>query len=101
MKLIEEKSRLSLLDNGFVRYDEEYRRLNNCEDRWMPYQDGFIYDIGHSRRGQSYYLFVGDGSLGISILGSEPDGAGGMIGLPNKIIELFENGIICKSENAG
>ena len=51
-----------------------------------------IYNIGHSRRGQFYYLIVKDKEF--SLFASEPDGDGGAIKMPRVIIDLYESGLI-------
>lgn len=62
-------------DNGNVVADCDYK-----------------YEIGHSRRGQFYYLLVKNRSL--QLYASEPDGSGGKVGCPDVLIRLIKDGIL-------
>ena len=53
----------------------------------------YIYDLGHSRRGQHYYIIVNE-SRNFNIIATEPDGSGGVCELGNILIELLENNLI-------
>ena len=72
---------------GFELYDNE--EVSECF-----YVDGYAYCIGHSRRGQHYYLLVDSNSREISIYASEPDGSGGSINCPDILLKMFLDGII-------
>jgi len=52
-----------------------------------------IYEIGHSRRGQFYYVLCSyEGEF--SLFASRPDGAGGVVKFPDIIIQLVLDEVI-------
>jgi len=65
------------------------------EDSVLYYfQNVYVYEIGHSRRGQFYYLLFNVNTKTFEILATEPDGSGGSVELPNILIDLIKNEII-------
>ena len=54
----------------------------------------YKFKIGHSRRGQFYYLLVKEATRKIIIYATEPDGSGGVIGCPDVLVKLINDGII-------
>lgn len=80
---------------GFEKLDDVYKENYNVDDSDNLYfLNGYIYTLGHSRRGQFYYLlcsFIGD----FSIYASKPDGSGGALNLSDPIfLNLIKDGII-------
>ena len=55
------------------------------------------YYLGHSRRGQMYYLLV-DEALNIRLYASPPDGGGGSLLMPDVLIRLHKAGLIKEGE---
>ena len=47
----------------------------------------YIYDCGHARRGQRYYILVSK-NREVSIYSTKPDGSGGKVSLPRILIYL-------------
>ena len=80
-----------LLDYGFVEVDKE-----EDEDDESPYMVDYDYkfEIGHSRRGQFYYLLVKESTRKIIIYATKPDGSGGVIGCPDVLVKLISDGVI-------
>ena len=60
------------------------------------FADSWVFNIGHSRRGQFYYIIVGEARK-INIYASDPDGSSGQIGLPDVLTDLIRNDVIIKS----
>lgn len=93
MKIKENINLEILLDYGFVKVDKEEE--DERDDSTLSYYD-YSFNIGHSRRGQFYYLLVSEKSRIINIYASKSDGSGCSIELTSKLIDLFENGLIEK-----
>lgn len=51
-----------------------------------------VYHVGHSRRGQHYYLLADKATLEISIIASKGDGDGSSVLLPNILVTMIKNG---------
>lgn len=85
-----------LKDYGFHVLDEDYKKENGLNDSPIEYMDGFIFDLGESRRGQFYYLICSNEGE-FSIVATDPDGSGGAISLKKMDIfsKLFSEGIAC------
>lgn len=80
--------------------DEEYRQkyfVISDSHTLYYYENVLVYNIGHSRRGQFYYLILDKTSLQLSILASKADGEGSSISLPDVILKLYKNGLIDES----
>ena len=54
----------------------------------------YVYEIGHSRRGQFYYFLFDINTKNFSVIASEPDGSGGAVELPDILIDLIKNEVI-------
>lgn len=81
-----------LLNYGFQKIDkEEEKEDDNYAISYFDYK----FNIGHSRRGQFYYLLVDETTRNVAIYASEPDGSGGCVDCPDVLFELFNDGIIC------
>ena len=55
------------------------------------FDNHLAYDIGDSRRGQRYYILCNENTLELSLLATQPDGAGSDIALPDVLIEMVKN----------
>jgi len=68
--------------------------IEDEDDPFYYYNDlYYVYNIGHSRRGQFYYILVFT-DYTIGLLATKPDGDGGFIEYPDVIIELFKDNLI-------
>ncbi len=90
MKIKENVALESLLDYGFEAINKE--EAEDDGDYTIANYD-YKFTIGHSRRGQVYYILI-HGSRTISLFASEPDGSGGTIGCPDILIKLISDGIV-------
>lgn len=79
-------------EEDLLKYHWEYKGLNdedwNLENVW-------IYEIGHSRRGQFYYYLI-DMKTEYKVLliyASKPDGSGTFTPLDHTIFDMFKNGL--------
>ena len=99
MRLIEDFKIESLGEYGFQELNDDYK-LDNCidEDHELKYQSGWVWEIGHSRRGQFYYLIC-DLKSNIRIFASKPDGSGGTVLAPDILSEMIADGIIRGGKN--
>ena len=70
----------------YVAYDD-YDGLYYYEGCW-------VFEIGHSRRGQSYYVIINKNTNEVQLLATEPDGSGGIINAGDIFKVLIENGFI-------
>lgn len=52
----------------------------------------WVLEIGHSRRGQMYYLLV-DNEGYLKVVASKPDGDGGPVELPSVLMQMILEGI--------
>jgi hypothetical protein len=58
-------------------------------DELYYYDSYLILNIGHSRRGQNYYIFCHKETLELSVFASKPDGSGGNCDLPDILIKMI------------
>ena len=96
-KLKENVDFSELLELGFVETVESDAAYQNY---WGEFDTNFInkyaFELGHSRRGQFYYILVDKGSREISIYSTKPDGDGGELyldsvyGIFSKLLEKVE-----------
>lgn len=63
-------------------------------DDTYPYLNSFSYNLGSSRRGQSYYLIIQGKSGNVQLLATKADGDGKEILLDNIFIRLINEGFI-------
>ncbi len=56
------------------------------------YDDCLAYNMGHSRRGQFYYILCDKETLDLTILATSPDGSGCDCDLPDVLVEMILNG---------
>lgn len=91
MKINPEKSIDILLNYGFAKINKEEEE---SDEEYVIANYDYKYEIGHSRRGQHYYLLVSEKSRTISLYASKPDGGGGSIGCPDVLLKLIIDGII-------
>lgn len=65
----------------------------NGDDWRMLSRFKYIFSIGHSRRGQFYYILV-DQERYLNIYASPPDGSGDTVKFPDVILQLIRDNII-------
>lgn len=96
MKLTEGLNIEILKDYDFHKITEDYKREHNLDETPIKYMYGWIYNMGHSRRGQFYYLICSNEG-NFSIVATKPDGGGGAISLEENDIfsKLFADSIAC------
>lgn len=78
-----------LLEYGFAPIDEH----TFGEDEGLIIEDGYALNLGHSRRGQFYYLICNENKQ-FAIYASKPDGAGAPLALNTIVIQLIEAGLV-------
>ncbi len=92
---IREDLDLAMLEKyGFEKIDKEEVSEYDEWDCLKKYD--YMYDIGYSRRCQSYYLLVRESGREVKIYASRPDGSGCEIGCTDVLIDLITDGIIVK-----
>lgn len=83
---------LSVLENyGFEIVD---RQKEEDDENYTISNFAYKFNIGHSRRGQHYYLLIGFSSRIINIFASKPDGDGTYIGLPDVLFQLIKDDLV-------
>ncbi len=90
MKISKDFEISKLQDFGFECLIRE--ELDDMDDSYL-FENNWVFNIGHSRRGQFYYIIV-DSKRNLSLYASQPDGSPGPIELPSVLIDLVKNGII-------
>lgn len=86
------------LRNGFnfeVLLDYGFRRISQSDfdDDYVIQSYDYQYPIGHSRRGQFYFLLVKESTGLIFVYASEPDGSGGVVECPDVLIKMMKDGL--------
>ena len=89
MRIKENFNLEKLVDYGFEITDKEQEN----EESEIFYSD-YKLNLGHSRRGQFYWILVNSGSRNLSIVATMPDGDGGAIRIPNILMRMVEEGIV-------
>ncbi len=87
-----------LIDNGFELYDVEYT-LYKDDDMFI--ENHYIYNLGHSRRGQFYFYTIDMRSEDrlINVYASKPDGTGSYVNLDiNLIVDLIDKGLVVEND---
>ncbi len=74
---------------GFQEVSKE-----DYEDNFVILNYDYVLDLGHSRRGQHYYVLVKLNNRSVSLYASEPDGNGCEISVPEKLLKLFTDRVI-------
>ena len=75
--------------------ERQFRKLNYVvdeDDSLFYYTNYLVLSIGHSRRGQFYYILCHKESLELNVVATKPDGDGGMIGLPDVLFTMIQAG---------
>ncbi len=78
-----------------IEQEKQFQKLNYIagnDDSLYYFTDYLVFEVGHSRRGQFYYILCHQNSLELSVLATEPDGSGGMINLPDVLFTMIKNG---------
>lgn len=86
MKIKEHIELSKLLDFGFEEKVEYH-------DDW-EFENKYSYELGHSRRGQFYFLTVDKETRTIKVFATKPDGDGTDIELGGILLDLFKAGMI-------
>jgi hypothetical protein len=82
-------------DLGQYRFDYYTEEEADEADEFL-FANNWVFDIGHSRRGQHYYIIIGKDRR-LNVYGSDPDGSSGQIGLPDVLVDMIRDGVIDKS----
>ena len=85
--MIKVKETTDLSKYGFSKVDKEKHEM--IDETLITLYD-WVYCIGHSRRGQFYYVLVYEDRT-IHLYASNPDGDGDVVAYPSIILELFKN----------
>jgi hypothetical protein len=80
---------------GFKICDQDWKEGHGVLGDYctLDFHEGYVYEIGHSRRGQFYYILV-DTSGNLTLYASEPDGSGSSVNFPDIIIQLILDDIV-------
>lgn len=65
----------------------------------FEFENTMIYEMGHSRRGQFYFILIDKSSLVMSVYATEPDGSGSDIAMSDVIFDLIQAGLVEKSND--
>jgi hypothetical protein len=88
---------LNVLSNYlFVEVSEldEYYNPFDCQLDFLGFADyTWLYEIGHSRRGQCYYLLVTN-ERELVVVASKPDGSGGTVSSPSILKQMILDGLV-------
>lgn len=76
--------------------DFEYQ-TSYSED--FEFENQVIYEMGHSRRGQFYFILIDKSSLVMSVYATEPDGSGSNIAMSDVIFDLIQAGLVEKNND--
>lgn len=89
MKIREDLDLENLRKYGFKTIKEMRQNSELPEIFEYNNDDTWVYEIGHSRRGQYYYLLIIDKEIYIEA--SKPDGDGCFVLLPDILLKMFED----------
>ncbi len=89
MRIREDFDLDGLREYGFtnIKDSEEY------EEEYVINGYEWLYEIGHGRRGQFYYLLIG-GNGSISLYASDADGSGAPTVFPVIVFKMMSDGVI-------
>lgn len=96
MKLNPEIIDYSILEKyGIEKYDSKKHYLFDGDEMECAV-NGFDYflNLGYSRRGQSYWLFINTNTKSVELYANEPDGSGCGVSLPNVFVSLIKDKIL-------
>lgn len=85
MKIKEDYNIDKLLEYGFEKTDKDQ---DLEDDDYAVASFDYYFKIGHSRRGQFYYLLITEASRILHILATDPDGSGGIVVCPDVLIKM-------------
>lgn len=91
MKLRSDLDISILKEYGFEEITEDY---NVEHDYKLEYFTGYVYNLGHARRGQFYYIICYPEEKQFSIYASKPDGSGTSIDIDDIFIKLIKDNIV-------
>jgi hypothetical protein len=99
VKLKEEFYKKSILSEfGFVFEVEDPECANSFNEIDFEIVDKFVCALGHSRRGQHYYLTIHPETFEIYVYANEADGRGTHIMIGDVLFRMFEKGMVEESE---
>lgn len=93
---------LKIKDNVVLKELEKFGFFSNFEYD-TDYSDDYefdnkmIYEIGHSRRGQFYFILVDKSTLVLSVYATKPDGSGSSVFMSPVIFDLIQAGLVEKA----
>ena len=99
MKLKQEVTKEQLIDLGFRKpfRDLSKRKKYEChisnEADNILFKYDWFYPLGHSRRGQHYYLLL-DTEKNLTVTATEPDGTGGPCSIDDIFSRLYKLDLI-------
>lgn len=96
-----EKKMLKIKDNVDLKELEKFGFFSNFEyetdySEDYEFENQMIYEMGHSRRGQFYFILVDKSTLVLSIYATKPDGSGSNIAMSDVIFDLIQAGLVEK-----
>jgi hypothetical protein len=77
----------------YLKFIENYVIDNEYDDPLSECEGQYIYDLGHSRRGQHYYILI-QKDLQVTILASKADGDGTHVKVGDIFQKLISKGFI-------
>jgi hypothetical protein len=80
-----------LLNYGFTKIDKDEETE---KEQYTVASYDYKFEIGHARRGQFYYLLVGENTRDVIIYATEPDGSAGSVICPNVLLQLAVDGVV-------
>lgn len=92
MRLKDDFNLTVLEEYGFRKIDKEQAERN---DEFLLACYEYQFEMGCSRRGQSYHLVVSKEKT-FHVFATEPDGSGDAVPMPDILIDMALDGIICR-----
>jgi len=77
----------------YLKFIENYVIDNEYDDPLSGYEGQYVYDLGHSSRGQHYYVLI-QKDLQVSIFASKADGSGTWVEIGDIFQKLIIDGFI-------
>ena len=77
----------------YLKFSENYVINDEHDDPLYGCEGKYVYDLGHSSRGQHYYVLI-QKNLEVTILASKPDGDGTHIEVGDIFQKLISEGFI-------
>jgi len=71
----------------------DYEQITDDNGECYETKGKLTYNLGHSRRGQFYYLII-ENDRSVSVLATEPDGSGTSINIDDVFMKLFKKDML-------